>query len=600
VRGDSYSIHDEGLFDATIERAQAEGGHLQFPGLKCPLNRKTLERLATTLRQPGSLTRVHSLTLAHAEAVDLALLVEGLGHAGVLPLLTALHLTDTKHGPLSAPATAALGRIHAGPSLAALSLSATALGEAGVGDMITGLAGWPHLTNLDLTRALTTPGSAVAMAQALARPHSFPALTTLDPSWGKVGDAGLAALASALAEQEAETCPRLATLHLQFINGDVTAAGIQSLGPALGSGVFTRLTTLRISSTAADALFPALGTVGTLPRLTTLELAGRIPPANAADLGRSLATGTLSALTHLRLSTLALGDGGLTSLASAVAATALPSLQELDLQEVGAGSGGVTALAQALGEGPGLPRLTRLVLANNPAVKGPGVVALAQALARRPVAIATATEPEGRDPTVPVLLADLNLQKLGFGSEGGAALGLALLSAPMQGLTSLDLAGNGVAATGLRAIADALRRPGTCPLLRALGLGDNGINAEGAKDLARVFATPGALPCLATLSLSGNKIGDDGLKALVDGLAGPRACPRLAQLDVRGVGMQIEGMLYVAKTLMDTPQHQAFEKMLDSRGGYYNVYLKNRLPEISVERVGRERLSILIHQTEWN
>lgn len=217
-----------------------------------------------------------------------------------------------------------------------------------------------------------------------------------------------------------------------------------------------------------------------IPRLRTLGPRDVGAPAQLDALRAVLALPQLSRVTSLAFHGFDMGDAGAALLAES---TGLGAVARLDLT----GNRLTPADVSALAASPAIAQLRTLVLAENSALRAPGVEAIGRA--RWAASLRT-----------------LDLRKCGLGGKGVAAL----LSLPLE-LTALSLAENQIGGDGLRGLGGAAWAPG----LRALSvrgnplLGSNCAAALGASpltgvahlDVASTRLGPGEIGALATSPL---------------------------------------------------------------------------------------------------
>ncbi|KXZ46465.1 hypothetical protein GPECTOR_43g901 [Gonium pectorale] len=335
---------------------------------------------------------------------------------------------------------------------AAASSAATAAGPGGRGGGVSGGG------VLDLSGSRCGP---VVLALLLRRLQtSLPSLTALNLTGCEVGPAGAALLAAAAASEQGGA--GLAALQTACLadNGLGPEALARRL-PALGSQLAVlALSHNAIGSEGGRALAAALAQPA-CPELRELLLPGnQLGDAAARELAGAL--GKMPGLQALHLSdNPRIGPDGLAGLAGCLAA--LPALTELDLARASAGNEGARHIAKALS---GHPSLTSLSL-DGCKIRAEGAAHLAAALGGfappavfpSSAAASTAAGPSTSGPVAtggaPSPLAHLGLSRNQLGDRGAAALAEGL--ARNRGLTSLDLRGNGIGLTGLRALAAALR-----------------------------------------------------------------------------------------------------------------------------------------------
>ncbi len=221
----------------------------------------------------------------------------------------------------------------------------------------------------------------------------------------------------------------------------------------------------------------------------------------------------------------ALSADGLDALvaASALAQRSAP-LRLLDLSGVFGHlppAAALPAVCRALGRAS--PSLAALSLAAN-GVRGPGVAALAAALAGAPA------------------LHTLNFSENAPGCDGDGVGALAAALPTLRRLGALNLA-----ACGLRAPACARLVAAAPPTLQALNLSCNALGGAGDGDaaaaagtcLARAMLPGGTLSRLLALDVSFNALGPRGASALGAALAAPAT--RLSSLNLAGNGLGAEG-----------------------------------------------------------
>jgi len=353
---------------------------------------------------------------------------------------------------------------------------------------------------------------AAALAEALKQ-KAVPGLQTLGVAANRIGKAGAAALAGAMA-----SVPRLQTLDVAR-NG-IGAAGAAALAGAL-AGV-PGLQTLKVRNNGiGDAGAAALaGALAGVPGLQTLYVGGNgIGDAGAAALAGALAG--VPGLQTLAVGANDIGDAGAKALAGGLAG--VPGLQTLDVGNNSIGAVGAAALAGALA---GVPGLQTLKVGDN-GIGDAGVAALAGALAGVPG------------------LQTLNMEDNEIGAAGAAALAGALAGVP--GLQTLNVEANYIGDAGAAALAGALK---VVPGLQGLYVGWNGIGDVGAAALAGALKY---VPGLQTLSVGSNDVGDAGAAVLAGGL---KDVPGLETLDVEDTSISDAGAAALAGGLVGVPRLQ--------------------------------------------
>ncbi|KAG2498821.1 hypothetical protein HYH03_003014 [Edaphochlamys debaryana] len=280
--------------------------------------------------------------------------------------------------------------------------------------------------------------------------------------WGQVGTRGLDDLASRLAAND----PKLQSLTIlkqrRFGHDDV-ALLVRSMASN------THLTELYASSHP-------------------------LTPAAAGLLGDMLAAPACP-LRHLCAGDSSLGDEGVAALARGVGAT--KSLTSLDLAAKGLGPRGAAALAAALATAE---PLTHLVLSSNPNLGDAGLAALC-----------------GAASTAAADAAEAGSAAAGADEGAGAGSSAPAPAAPVwAGLRRLELAGCGVTAAGVRALASSAN----AARLEELRLEGNALGPQGGEALAALLQ---AATALRSLHLRGTELGDEGGEQLAAALAGARA-----------------------------------------------------------------------------
>ena len=328
----------------------------------------------------------------------------------------------------------------------------------------TGLATPTYsLSRLLLARCYVGDEGAVGLALCARSSAVLCGLRALSLADNRIGDAGMRALAEALAL----AMPQLTELTLSI--NRVGDEGMLALAENLSRSSLRYLAILRLDS-------------------------NRIAHRGACALGRALARGAMGGLRTLDLAGNAIGDSGLTGLlrTGCERGHALMHLMHLDISATHLGTERVGVEAGRTGARLGPPISADHVAAIGKSTTADGTQAEAKA-------------------------ADWSAEL------GVATLASALAVGYMPVLQTLRLSRNRVGDKGAAALATAARCGG-CRQLRELWLCDNRLSAAGVQALAQAIGPDGAFPCLATLALRGNAAGavsDAEVGSMVNAVAFP-------------------------------------------------------------------------------
>ena len=327
-----------------------------------------------------------------AGVIEADLELRGVGAAGVAALAAALadavapslRTLRLARNPLGCAGATAL--VPGMRWLAAVDVSGCGVGDAGVSALAAALAGAPSLARLVLgANPDVTPAGVAALADALS---AAPALASLSlAGCARVADAGAASLAAAL--------PLCSLLDLDLCGCGIGAAGAASLAGALAQegcaleSLFLRGSTDADADARGETDSPPLAVVGDEGALALAAALAGGSSLRSLDVGaarmRAAGAAALAAapgLTALTLSGNPLNDDG--GVAIAVALSSAAELRSLDLAACALCADGAAALAAAITAGAA-PSLHTLVLGGNPATEDDGMEGLVAGLrAARP------------------------------------------------------------------------------------------------------------------------------------------------------------------------------------------------------------------------
>lgn len=297
------------------------------------------------------------------------------------------------------------------------------------------------------------------------------------------GGSEMSRLATILAQGKA---PRLTSISAS--GHAVTPDSLKLLGEALGGSAVNVKTVAFGDQTMGDeGVIAFCEACGSDTRIEALDLASKgLSAAGFAAVAKAFAGLSLKELNLSRNDKA--GDDGIQSFCGHVKSQSFPKMERLILSECKIGVSGVAFLCEALARIDGCQKIELAINDNAIGVKGC-------------VALGNLISSPGQK------LSSLHMARCAIGDEGISNLSS---GGSVVGLENLNLAENGIAPAGARALANIL---GSFKDLNQLVLAGNPLESEGTQSIAQSLG--GESSSLAVLDLSATQCGKEGAAAIL-------------------------------------------------------------------------------------